>query len=244
MSELLLSFINFLTSTMTGITGLGGGMILAGVMPMFLPTVAIIPVHGATQLASNASRAWFGRRHVDMTYIKPYLIGTLIGAVVFGIVVRFIKLDLIPLLIGFYILLTQWSHKFNELLKSFENFGMIGFLQTGIGLFVGAPGPMHMPLLIKKYNNNHVVVSTASAMISIVHLIKLIMYVSMGFVFMDYWQVIVMMIIGAIIGSWVGTKLRHRMPMPWLKRILPWLLTIIAIKIIADNAIKLNFAWG
>lgn len=113
---------------------------------------------------------------------------------------------------------------------------MIGFLQTGIGLFVGAPGPMHMPLLIKKYNN-HVVVSTASAMISIVHLIKLIMYVSMGFVFMDYWQVIVMMIIGAIIGSWVGTKLRHRMPMPWL-------LTIIAIKIIADNAIKLNFAWG
>ncbi|WP_227503431.1 sulfite exporter TauE/SafE family protein [Moraxella bovoculi] len=53
-----------------------------------------------------------------------------------------------------------------------------------------------------------------------------------------------MMIIGAIIGSWVGTKLRHRMPMPWLKRILPWLLTIIAIKIIADNAIKLNFAWG
>lgn len=244
MSELLLSFINFLTSTMTGIIGLGGGMILAGIMPMFLPTVAIIPVHGATQLASNASRAWFGRRHVDMTYIKPYLIGTLIGAVVFGIVVRFIKLDLIPLLIGFYILLTQWSHKFSELLKSFESFGMIGFLQTGIGLFVGAPGPMHMPLLIKKYNNNHVVASTASAMISIVHLIKLIMYVSMGFVFMDYWQVIVMMIIGAIIGSWVGTKLRHRMPMPWLKRILPWLLTIIAIKIIADNAIKLNFAWG
>lgn len=173
MSELLLSIINFLTSTMTGITGLGGGMILAGVMPMFLPTVAIIPVHGATQLASNASRAWFGRRHVDMTYIKPYLIGTLIGAVVFGILVRFIKLDLIPLLIGFYILLTQWSHKFNELLKSFENFGVIGFLQTGIGLFVGAPGPMHMPLLIKKYNDNHVVVSTASAMISIVHLIKL-----------------------------------------------------------------------
>ncbi len=233
--------INFFTSTMTAITGLGGGMILVGLMPMFLPAVAIIPVHGATQLASNISRAWFGRQYIDKTYLRSYIIGTILGAVVFGVAVYFVHLDLIPLFIGLYILLTQWSSKFNELLKGFENFYVIGFLQTGVGLFVGAPGPMHMPLLMKKYGDNHVVVSTASLMVSFVHLIKVIMYVLMGFVFFDYWQVVLMMIVSAIIGSWVGTCLRHRLPMAWLKRALPWILTIIAVKIIIDNVLKLGW---
>lgn len=235
LSDLSLALINFLTSTMTAITGLGGGLILVGLMPMFLPAVAIIPVHGATQLASNISRAWFGRKYIDKTYFKSYLLGALLGAVVFGMAVRFVHLDLIPLFIAVYILLTQWSDKFNELFKRFENFFWIGFLQTGVGLFVGAPGPMHMPLLMKKFDDNHVVVSTASFMVSMVHVVKIIMYAMMGFVFADYWQVILLMIVSAVIGSWVGTKLRHQVPMHWLKRALPYLLTIIAIKLIIDN---------
>lgn len=237
---LILSVINLLTSTITGITGLGGGMILVGLMPMFLPAAAIIPVHGATQLASNVSRAWFGRKYIDRRYFKIYLAGVLCGAVVFGVAVRLVHLDLIPLLIGVYILLTQWSEKFNQLLKNFENFFVIGFLQTGIGLFVGAPGPIHMPLLMKKFDDNHVVVSTASLMVSFVHVIKIVMYMSMGFVFADYWQVIVLMIVSAVIGSWIGTRLRHHLPMAWLKKALPWILTIIAIKIIVDNMANLG----
>lgn len=225
---------------MTAITGLGGGMILVGLMPMFLPATAIIPVHGATQLASNVSRAWFGRQYIDKTHFKAYFIGTLFGALTFGVAIRFITLDLIPLFIACYILLTQWSQAFNRFLRSFESFYVIGFLQTGIGLFVGAPGPMHMPLLMKKYDNNHVIVSTASFMVSLVHLVKIFMYLSLGFAFFEYWRVMVMMIASAIVGSWVGVQIRHHLPMRWLKQVLPWILSLIAIKIIVDNVIRLD----
>lgn len=240
-NELILGIINFFTSALAGITGLGGGTILLGLMPMFLTASAIIPVHGAAQLSSNVSRVWFGRRDLDFTYFRPFLVGSLMGVVCFGTVVRFIELDLIPLLIAIYILLTQWSKTFNRLLKSFDNFYLIGFLQTGIGLFVGAPGPLHMPLLIKKYDDNNVIVTVGSLMMTLVHILKLAVYIMLGFAFFEYARVIIFMMISASLGSWAGVKLRNHLPMGWVKTALPYILTLIALKIIYDNA--LNFGW-
>jgi uncharacterized membrane protein YfcA len=239
LSDVLLSLVNFLTSTMTAITGLAGGMILIGIMPLFLPAFAIVPVHGATQLASNVSRAWFGRQHLRFGDVLPYMAGSLLGACVFGVAVYFVQLDFIPLFIGIYILMTQWSQSFNHLLKSVENFYVIGFLQIGIGLFVGATGPLHVPLLFKKYPDTHVAITTSSFLMSIMHILKIAVYVLTGFAFLDYWQVIMMMIVSAVIGSWVGVKLRHRFSMHWLKRALPWLLSVIALKLIITTALNL-----
>lgn len=240
LDNIILGIINFFTSALAGITGLGGGTILLGLMPMFLPAAAIIPVHGAAQLSSNVSRVWLGRRDVDFTYFRPFIMGAVVGMLFFGTAVKFVKLDLIPLFIAFYILLTQWSDTVNRLLKSLENFYLIGFLQTGIGLFVGAPGPLHMPLLMKKYDDNDVIVTVGSLMMTFVHIFKLTVYVLLGFSFIEYWQMIVLMAVAAAVGSWAGVKLRNRLPMAWLKAALPWLLTAIAIKIIWDNVDKLG----
>lgn len=239
-----LVLINLVTSTITGITGFGGGMILVGLMPFFLPATAIVPIHGATQLASNISRAWFGRKYLDLTYLFPYCVGAVVGVVIFWGLVRFINLDIVPLLMAMYLLLTQWSKTVNRLLSGIENFYVIGCLQTGIGLFVGATGPLHMPLLMKQYDNPHVLVTTASLMISLVHLIKIVVYLALGFVFLDYWRLIAMMIVVAVIGSWLGVQLRHHISMVWLKKVLPWLLTVIAIKILLDTVIKLEWCCG
>lgn len=240
-NELILGIINFFTSTLAGMVGLGGGAILLGLMPMFLPANIIVPIHGAAQLSSNISRVWFGRRDLDWTYFRPFFIGAILGVVFFGTAIQFVKLDLIPLFIAIYILLTQWSTLINRLLKSFENFYLIGFVQTGIGLFVGAPGPLHMPLLMKKYDNNDVVVTVGSLMMSLIHALKIVVYVSLGFRFFDHWQVILFMVVSASLGSWAGVKLRGLLPLRWVKAALPWLLTLIALKIIYDNVIK--FGW-
>lgn len=240
LDHLILVIINFFTSALAGITGLAGGTILLGLMPMFLSASAIIPIHATTQLASNVSRVWLGRRDVVLTYFRPFIVGALIGVLFFGMAVKFVKLDLIPLFIAFYILLTQWSGTVNRLLKSLENFYLIGFVQVGIGLFVGTPGPLHIPMLMKKYDNNDVIVSTGSLMMTVVHVFKLIVYIILGFSFIEHWRLIVLMALSASFGSWVGVKLRNRLPMAWLKATMPWLLSAIAIKIIYDNVDKLG----
>lgn len=238
--DVLLSIISLLTSCLTAITGVGGGMILIGLMPFFLPVLAIVPVHGATQLASNASRAWFGKADLDYTYLKPFLIGACIGIAVFGVTVRYLNLELIPLFIGIYILLLQWSDKVNQWLRSLENFYLVGFIQMGLGLFVGTPGPLAIALLQKKYTDNNAVVSIGALMMVIMHGAKLPVYFSLGFDFGKYWQLILAMIVMAIFGSYIGTRIRHKIPMQTLKKILPWLLTVIALKLIIGKILMLN----
>lgn len=241
LNDSILALINLITSAITAITGIGGGMILIAMMPMFLSASIIIPVHGASQLASNASRVWFGRKDLDFKYLPEFCIGALFGAIIFGIAVQFISLELIPLFIGIYILLMQWSNTFNQLLKKANNFYLVAFIQIGTSLFVGISGPMNIALLNKKYQDHNTVVTTGALMMSIIHAIKLLIYIFMGFSLFEHWRVIVMMVLFAILGSWIGVKLRRFISLQWLKRILPWALTVISIKIIIDTLIQLKW---
>lgn len=232
-----LFFANALTSAITAITGMGGGTILIGILPFFLPAAALIPIHATTQLASNVSRAWLSKKTLAWQFVAPFAMGAVVGAVVFGVLVRYVVLDIIPLLIAIYILLTQWSTTVNRYLKGLDNFYLIGFVQMGVGLFVGAPGPLHMPLLLKIYDNA-TAVGVGSVMMSLVHLGKIIVFLMAGFVFYPYWRVIVLMVIAASLGSYVGIKLRPFIPISWLKRAMPWLLTVLACHIIISTLLN------
>lgn len=238
LNHLLLALANLITSALTAITGVGGGMILIALMPLFVPAVAIVPVHGVTQLVSNGTRAWFGRKEINYQFFGQFVAGSLVGLLVFGVLIRFVHLSLIPLFIGIYILLITWSDTFNQAIRRFESFFLVGLLQTGLGVFVGTPGPLNIAVLNKHYEDNHVVVSTGALFMTVVHFAKLLVYISMGFAFSDYWQLLLMMIVMATLGSWLGTKLRHKINVVWLKKSLPWVLTILAVQLIGKILIK------
>lgn len=54
-----------LTSMLSAVAGLGGGVILLLVIAQFVTPTTAIPIQGAIQLASNGSRATLLRRDVD-----------------------------------------------------------------------------------------------------------------------------------------------------------------------------------
>lgn len=239
LADILLVAINFLTSTMTGITGVGGGIILIALMPPLLPAAAIIPIHGATQFAGNASRAWFGRREILWAPVVPFLWGALAGAAAFAHLVRVMPLDFLPPVIGVYILLSLWSAPFNRLLRRVDNFFIVGFLHAGLGLFVGSPGPLAISAMHRRHTDNHVVVSTAAVMAGISHAFKVVVYGLAGFRILEYWGLVTMMIVAAVLGSYVGTRLRHVMDGKRLKRFLQWLLTVMAVQLLVAGVWRL-----
>ena len=208
MNELILGIISFLTSTVAGVVGIGGGMMLITIMPSFIPVNALIPVHGLTQMSSNFSRAVFGYKDVQFEVIPKFLLGSFIGIGIFAGILNFISLNYVPLFIGTYILLSLWSEKFNEKIKRYESYFLAGFFQTGLSVVVGATGPLTMTLLLKDYGDKNKVVATGAALMSISHILKVFVFMYFGFVFFDYIGIIVAMIIGAVAGSWAGTQLR------------------------------------
>lgn len=232
LDELLLGLIAFFTSTIAGVVGLGGGMLLIAVLLSFLPLNAIIPVHGLTQMSSNISRAVFSYKDIQYETIPKFLIGSLLGVGLFASIISLISLDYVPLFIAIYILLSLWSQKFNEKIKKYENYYLVGFLQSGLSVVVGATGPLSMTLLFKDYKNRDKVVATSAALMSISHILKVFVFIYFGFVFFDYLGIIATMIIGAILGSLAGTKLRNKIDGKRFTFLLKILLSALAIKLI------------
>lgn len=232
MTELFLGMVTFLTSTIAGIVGIGGGMMLIAILPSFLPVNALIPVHGLTQMSSNFSRAVFGYKDVQYEVIPKFLIGSFLGIALFASILSFISLEYVPLFIGVYILLSLWSEKFNEKIKKYESYFLAGFFQTGLSIVVGATGPLTMTLLLKDYKDKDKVVATGAALMSLTHILKVFVFMYFGFVFFDYIGIIVAMVIGAVAGSWAGTKLRDKIDGKRFTMILKVLLSVLAIKVI------------
>lgn len=230
----ILGVISFLTSTVAGVVGIGGGMMLIAILPSFLPLNALIPVHGLTQMSSNLSRAVFGYKDVQFEVIPKFLLGSFIGIGIFAGILNFISLEYVPLFIGAYILLSLWSEKFNEKIKRYESYFLAGFFQTGLSMVVGATGPLTMTLLLKDYKDKDKVVATGAALMSLTHILKVFVFMYFGFVFFDYIGVIASLIIGAVAGSWAGTQLRDKIDGKKFTMILKVLLTALAIKVIAD----------
>ncbi|KLE05903.1 sulfite exporter TauE/SafE family protein [Aliarcobacter butzleri] len=238
MLELGLGVITFLTSIIAAVVGIGGGMMLIAILSSFLPVNALIPVHGLTQVSSNLSRAIFGYKDVQYEVVPKFLIGSILGIAFFVGILNFISLEYVPLFIGVYILLSLWSQKFNEKIKRYENYYLAGFFQTGLSMVVGATGPLTMTLLFKDYNDKDKVVATGAALMSITHFLKVVVFIYFGFVFFDYIWIIISMIIGAVVGSFVGTKLRNIIDGKRFTIILKILLTILALNLIIGILLK------
>lgn len=232
MTDFLLILIAFFTSSLTAIFGLGGGMILIAVMPFFLPVPAIIPMHAATQLVSNGSRALFAWREIAWQYTLSFLIGSILGGVLAAKLSSFFNLDYLPLLIAAFILFNAWGGNINFKTNPKGEFLTIGFIQTGLGMLVGATGPLGQSTLVRKGLKRDAIVSTSAVFMVISHALKLLMFGFLGFSLRDYWQLTLGLMIATTLGSWLGTKIRHHVPETNFQLILKWLLTVLALQII------------
>jgi uncharacterized membrane protein YfcA len=70
------------TSFLSGIFGMIGGLVLMGVLLLFLPVPAAMTLHAITQMTANGWRAAVWNRHILWRVLPGYLAGS---AVVFGL---------------------------------------------------------------------------------------------------------------------------------------------------------------
>jgi uncharacterized membrane protein YfcA len=181
---------------------------------------------------SNTSRAALAWRDIQWQFVLQHLLGSIIGVALATLLVFNVSLTLIPLMIGTYILLTTWSDRFQKLVGRFESFFLVGAVQSGLGLMVGAPGPLPMPLLLRRLNDHHQIVTTMAIFMTTGHILKLAVFITAGFAFGSYATEIILMGAAAIAGSFVGTRMRHKLNAKrfvWVVKVLLTILALLAI---------------
>ena len=231
-NDILLILIAGATSALTAVTGIGGGMMLIAMMPGFLPPAAIVPVHAVVQFFSNFGRAAFGWRHLRFEFALAFIAGAILGGGVVAMIAREINLDYTPLFIAAYILYVVWGPPLKFDKPPPGEFVVIGAIQTGLSLLVGATGPMSQAALMARQLQRDALVVSGALMTCFTHLVKVGLFAIIGFAFADYWQLILGMSIAVLVGALVGTRIRYRVPEATFRRILKWALTLLALRMI------------
>ncbi len=233
MGEFVLVPIAFFTSAFAGALGMGGGVLLIAMMPGLLPAAAIIPIHAITQLASNVSRVAFGWRNLDWTLVPAVATGSMLGALLGAEVYSSLNLSWLPAIIGVAILFVTWFRL--PQLNGENQFALLllGFYQTGLGMLAGATGPLGAAVLQKRSSNRDWLVVNTAAYMSLNHSLRMLAFGLLGFAFTPWLRLIAAMVIAVILGSWVGTRLRSRIPQRnflfWFKA----LVSLLAARMIA-----------
>ena len=67
-----LAVVAVVTSFISGIFGMAGGMLLIGFLLMFLPVPVAMVFHGVIQIAANGWRTWLWRHHVRWSVVLQF----------------------------------------------------------------------------------------------------------------------------------------------------------------------------
>lgn len=166
-----------LTSGISGIFGMGGGMLLMGLYGSLLPVATAMALHGATQLAANGFRAWLLRGDVRVAVVRPYLAGAAATLLVLGPLGIVVPRGVLFLLLG----LLPFAAVFSSRLRGLEvtrprTAATCGVLVTACHLTAGVSGPLLDLFFIDAPLPPRAVVATKAITQAMGHLMKVVLF--------------------------------------------------------------------
>lgn len=225
---------SLVTSAISAALGLGGGILLIAIMGLGMPLAALVPVHGAVQLGSNAGRTFVQWRHISRWVFVWFGAGSVLGALVAGRLTLEVPEHLWRLSLGLFILIVTWmpKPKFGKTAKPivFLN-GLIGAILT---MFFGATGPLVMAVNAPHSGSRHGIVATHAAAMTLQHCLKIVVFGFLGFAFAAWLPLMLAMIVSGYIGTLIGSKMLDQLPEALFKKLLKITITLLAIALISQ----------
>jgi uncharacterized membrane protein YfcA len=170
----ILALATLVTSFISGILGMAGGMILMGVLLALLSVPAAMMLHGIAQLASNGWRALMLRSEVDWRVIRGYAAGAAVALALFMMLrfvvakpVALIAMGLTPFVA---LLLPERLHLNVE--RPWHPFAC-GAVCLALNLTAGIAGPILDVFFVRSKMTRHAVVATKAMTQSLSHLVKI-----------------------------------------------------------------------
>lgn len=237
----ILTLASFATSMLSGMLGLAGGMTLLAVMLLFYDPLVAIPLHGAVQLVSNASRTWIQRQHVERSIVGWYSL-LLLPAGFLGVgIAQQLSPSVARALIGAFVLVATWRPGLLLLgvhpERSARNRrflalgGVVGLLNTT----VGATGPLVAPFFLGLGLARQQVVGTMAASQMLGHLAKLVVFGAAGFAFGGFVGALLLLSLAVVAGTWAGSRLLDRVSEERFVWIYKSVLTGLAIYLVVQE---------
>lgn len=238
----LLCAVAFATSALSALVGLAGGITLLAVMLLWLDPLVAIPLHGWIQLASNASRVGFQRRHVEPGIAARFALLLLpAGWLALGLA-RELPADALRGAIGSFVLLATWRPRWlllgrhPEALPPKGRFVVLGGFAGALNVTIGATGPLVAPFFLGLGLSRQAVVGTMAACQTLGHLAKVILFGLAGFALAPWLPLLAGAMACTLAGTWVGTRLLERVSERRFVQIYKLVLSAVALRLLLAAA--------
>ena len=220
MEILILIIAAFITSSISAILGMGGGIILLGIMAIIIPDgYMVIALHGIIQLISNTTRTYVFRPHLKKKIVREFFIGALIGAgisaLIIFLVTKFyevslaseIKVDFLKPMIGIFIIWYLFLKKFKKEKES-NSFIKVGSISGLASVFIGATGPLIAPFFLNFNLIKEEIIANKAACQMITHLTKIPLFIFFFNVsYIQEYKLLLPLIMAVFIGTNFGKKI-------------------------------------
>ena len=223
---------------LSALVGMAGGMVLLSVMLLFLDPLLAIPLHGAIQLVSNASRGAFQWRHVEPGILGRYALPLLPMGFVGLFILRNLPPEAIRALIGAFVLAATWAPRAlllgarPERLERGRRFVALGAVVGVLNVTVGATGVLVAPFFLGLGLSRQALIGTMAACQAAGHLAKLLVFGFAGFAFAAWAGPLALLCALVVAGAWLGSRLLDRVSERAFTRLYKSVLTLIALRLI------------
>ena len=221
----------FFTSTLSGVFGMAGGLVLLGILLAILPVGTAIAVQGAIQIVANGSRAWFSRDYIDWKILGIICLGLLVAGIALFILRYTPDLATVCIAIGLLPILVWIPQSWLALDASKPHHAFVcGLLGGGLNLAVGVSGPTVDIFFIRTTMDRRKVIATKAATQVISHAAKVVFYWNAAMVLAPFeWAAIAVAapfaIAGTSAGHWILQRLTDANFRAWTR----WIVTAIGI---------------
>lgn len=177
LTSLLLLFVVLVTSTISGVFGMAGGLMLMGALALALPVNAAMVTHGAVQIVSNGWRGVLHRQHINWRIVALYAAGSAAAAGVLALAAYAPSKAWVYLLLGLVPGLA-WLPKDIARLDAARPAHALacGAAVTGLNVAAGVAGPLLDIFFVRTELTRHQIVATKAATQVLSHLAKIMFY--------------------------------------------------------------------
>lgn len=221
----------FLTSTLSGVFGMAGGLVLLGLLLAILPVGTAIAVQGAIQIIANGSRAFFSRAFIDWRILAFICLGLVAAGIILWLVRYTPDLATVCIAIGLMPILVWIPKDWLALDASKPLHAFVcGLLGGGLNLAVGVSGPTVDIFFIRTAMDRRTIIATKAAAQVISHASKVLFYWGAASVLTPFeWIAIALAAPFAIAGTSAGHWILQRLTDADFRKWTRWVVTAIGI---------------
>ena len=222
-----------LASTVSGIAGVGGGMIYLPILAEIVGMKLAVPYLSLLLLSGNLSRAYFARKFVDWKVLKAFLITAVPSAALGALAYAYLPAFWIAKILGAYLVIyvglnflrVQWPKTAD--IRSISYIGVPAGISSAV---VGGSGLILAPYFLRYGLMKESFLATEALSTAGTHVAKLIVWSGASLLTMKDYLLLLPLMVLMIAGSYFGKVLVSRMRARVFKGIMLAVLAVVGIR--------------